>query len=308
MNVDNRIVIKFANLKIEFVFPSQVNVPEELSVFRVEASEEPDIVFGVQLLESPIQVSDKPFAKYRGLKIYQRSDGWLRVYSELTAEDGCQVACLLEKSGKNVLYYPASKWEHYSQEIHLLHLLGIEEILLEYEALLLHSSIVQLHDQVVLFSGPSCVGKSTQASLWKEYLGAEILNGDRCIIRKIEKVFYGCGSPWAGTSGIYRKEMFPIKGIFILQQAKENTVRSLKREAFVKLYQQCIVHSWDEEFTKKISDLLIELLEQIPVYELSCRPDKEAVELAYRTLFEGGRSGGEKDKCKYPSYIDTEVC
>ena len=283
MNLKNRFTIRLADILVSFSFPKEVKVPKELQEFLIVEEAEAEIQYNIKLIDEPLQLEDRYVAKYGGMRIYEQSNGYLRVYSELITEDGCQVASFISNDKKqNVLYYPAAKWEYYSKELHFLHLMGIEEILLK------NNALVEKDGHAVLFSGPSCVGKSTQAFLWKEHLGANILNGDRCVIRKIDGKFYGCGSPWAGTSGIYRKEMAPIKGIFILKQAKENTIRRLKAEAFVKLYQQCIVNTWDSEFVQNLSDLIVELLQQIPVYELPCRPDKEAVELAYNTLFKGG--------------------
>ena len=168
-------------------------------------------------------------------------------------------------------------------------------MLIRNQALLLHSSVVKLGEHTVLFSGPSGIGKSTQAKLWETYLGAEIVNGDRCVIRKKENDFWGSGSPWCGTSGIYSKEQAPIKGIFILKQASENSVRRLGIEAFKALYPQCIVNTWDKSFMEQLTELLTGLLEAVPVYELACRPDQKAVELAYQTLFEGGTPDGGKN-------------
>ena len=114
------------------------------------------------------------------------------------------------------------------------------------------------------------------------------------MIRKMEDQYWGCGSPWSGTSGIYSKEQAPIKGIFILKQGTANRVRRLGAEAFMALYSQCIVNTWDREFVEQITGFLIELLDRCPVYELTCRPDKEAVTLAYQTIFEEGGPDGSK--------------
>ena len=285
-------LIQFADLVIRFVFPKEQIFPNEFENFQygdIENRKNPDATYEIKLLKEPLDLSEQEVMSYRNMRIYNHPDGWLRVYSALTADDGCQVATLVRRNNQsNILYYPASKWDFYSEELHFLHLLGIEEFLLNNSALILHSSLVELDGQTVLFSGPSGVGKSTQASLWEKYLGADILNGDRCVIRKIDETFYGCGSPWAGTSGIYRKEMAPIKGIFILKQSKETKVRQIKAEAFVKIYQQCIVNAWDEQFVERITDLIMDLLRNVPVYELACRPDKEAVDLAYSTMYKGG--------------------
>ena len=188
--------------------------------------------------------------------MHHTEEGILRNYAPLTEKDGCQVACLLNNNQKHTLYYPSLKWDYYSRELHLIHLIGIEEVLIRHQALLLHSSVVKLGEHTILFSGPSGIGKSTQAKLWETFLGAKIINGDRCVIRKKENTFWGSGSPWSGTSGIYSKEQAPIKGIFILKQASENRVRRLGAEAFKALYPQCIVKPWDQSFTEQLIELL----------------------------------------------------
>ena len=281
------IFIRFADIGIRFSFPTAIKIPEELSVFCCEDGEEINVDYRIQLLEKLLDIDNKPVVSYKGVWIYPFQEGILRVFSQLTEKDGCQVACYTSKRNNNILYYPASKWDYYAGELHFLHLIGIEELLLEKNAFLLHSSVVKINGYTVLFSGPSGVGKSTQASLWVRYLGADIVNGDRCVIRKNRDLFYGCGSPWCGTSQIYRREMEPLKGIFILEQAEENEVQRLGKEAFIKIYQQSVVNAWNREFVVKMMDLITELLEVIPVYRLSCRPDKAAVMLAYSTLFKG---------------------
>jgi hypothetical protein len=35
----------------------------------------------------------------------------------------------------------------------------------------------------------------------------------------------------------------------------------------------------------RMADLFAELLDRVPVYRLYCRPDRQAVELSYHTLF-----------------------
>jgi len=289
------IIVNFADISMKFRFPSKVNIPKEFEEFLTEEGTDVNAEYEICLLEQPLQLVGEPINFYNGMQVYFTEEGTLRNYIPLMEKNGCQMACLLRKNQRHILYYPASKWEYYSQELHLLHLLGIEEVLINHHALLLHSSVVKIGEDTVLFSGPSGIGKSTQARLWETYLGAKVLNGDRCIIRKKENAFWGCGSPWSGTSGIYSKEKAPIKGIFILEQASTNSVRRLGIEAFKALYSQCIVNTWDRSFIEQITELLTGLLESVPIYELSCRPDKESVELAYHTLFERGIPDGSKD-------------
>ncbi len=176
-------------------------------------------------------------------------------------------------------------WEHYGQPLHCLAQLGIEYPLLQRNAIMLHSSVVELNGKAILFCGPSGAGKSTQAALWEKYLDARILNGDRCIIMQKSDGFYGGGSPWCGHSGIYRPEQAPITGIFLVEKSNENSIRRMGANAFAPLFSQTLVNSWDSDFMDKVTTLYQDLLNRIPVYQLHCRPDEGAVQAVYRTLF-----------------------
>lgn len=285
MSVPFSVCISFSGLTFRFSFPHPLALPAEFLDLRCEDSRQPDEAFEIRLLSEPLR-PDSPATYLRpNLNIYNTKEGWLYIYPPLIAEDGCQVACLLCPDHKNILFYPASRWDFYSSPLHCLHLIAGEVLLLRYNAFLLHSSVVMLDGKAVLFSGPSGAGKSTQASLWAHHLGAQILNGDRCVVMRKEGSFYGGGSPWCGTSGIHRKEQAPIAGIFLVHQAPENSVRQLKREAFVPLLTQTTVNSWDAAFMQQVTQLLADLITEVPIYHLDCRPDRDAVALCYETLF-----------------------
>lgn len=285
MNKEYSFCIRFSGLTIRFVLPTTINLPESLASLMCEDIENPTAEYRICLINTPLSFESEPVSKEGDAYIYAYDKGYLCVFSALVADDGCQVACLLRPNGKNTLYYPKKKWEHYRKYWHCTHLLAGERLLMWNDAFLLHSSVVMLNGKTVLFSGPSGAGKSTQATLWSEYLNADIINGDRCVITNKDRVFYGGGSPWSGTSGIFRSEQAPIAGIFILKKSNENSIRRLRAEAFVPLFSQTTINSWDRTFVDKISFLYSQLLNQVPVYELSCRPDKDAVMLAYETLF-----------------------
>ena len=100
------------------------------------------------------------------------------------------------------------------------------------------------------------------------------------------------GLPYAGSSGIYRNESEPLAAVILLRQAKENRLRKLKvLEAFPDLYREVMVHRWDRKFVSESTELLLQLLQEIPVYLLECRPDREAVQLVRDEIF--GRSPEE---------------
>ena len=122
--------------------------------------------------------------------------------------------------------------------------------------------------------------------MWAGARGADILNGDRAGLRQTDGVWTAYGLPFAGSSGIYRNESAPIAAIVALRQAPHNQIRPMNRaEAFRFLYPQLTVHQWEPDSVAAAADLLLELLNQVPVFLLECRPDLGAVEAAEQAIF-----------------------
>lgn len=157
--------------------------------------------------------------------------------------------------------------------------MAFEEVLINYGAVILHSSFVKWNERGILFSAPSGIGKSTQADLWNKYMGAEIINGDRTVIRKDVGKYHGYGSVFAGSSGIYKNDRAEIEAIVCLSQNKYNIIsRDKPAVSFAKLYSQIIVNTWNYDFQKRVIDIVEDIIDGIPIYHLSCLPDKGAVE------------------------------
>lgn len=164
--------------------------------------------------------------------------------------------------------------------------LMMERVLIDHQGFYLHSSFVKHHGTGIVFSAPSGTGKSTQAALWEKYRGAEIINGDRTVLRKQNGGFVAYGSPYAGSSQIWKNESAPLKAIILLSQGPENVIRPAQnREAIRRLFPEILVNSWNPDFMDKVMSLLDSLIRTVPIYCLSCRPDEGAVELVERTLF-----------------------
>ena len=284
MNVNKPFCIRFCGITIRFTPKAQITLGKELVDVMCEDCPNPQVEYEICPLTSPLRPTAAPINN-NGTMIYPTEEGWLRIYPSVCKEDGCQVACLLRSDGKNVLYYPASLWNYYTSPIKCAPLMGLETILIQHHAMLLHSSVVQVNGKAVLFCGPSQIGKSTQASLWEKYADADILNGDRCVIMEKDGCFYGGGSPLAGSSNIFRSEHFPIAGIFLLEKAEHNAISQVFASALPALLSQTLVNSWDTAFMTEITTLYQKLLTNVPIYKLQCKPDETAVHMAYQTLF-----------------------
>ena len=159
-------------------------------------------------------------------------------------------------------------------------------ILLTKGVLHLHSSFVLHQGKALLFTGPSGIGKTTQAELWRDYQGSMIVNGDACLMRKIEGGWYAFGTPVHGTSSYCENKKAPISAIIILKQWEENLL--VKADPFSALssslsefYRPRMRKETEEKFWNAIDSLF----QEIPFYHLNCRPDKEATEIVKREIF-----------------------
>ena len=176
----------------------------------------------------------------------------------------------------------------YSQAI--LESADMFDILAGYGQLVLHSSyVLPPNGKAVLFSGPSGIGKSTQAALWQRYAGADVINGDRTLIRTDDLTANGVF--YSGTSGICKNVTAPLRAIVLLEQADENTLRRAgAKEAFAAVLSQCSYYQWDADSAIRMTDIVAELVQRADVYRLSCRADEGAVRLLQNELF-GGQNG-----------------
>lgn len=165
---------------------------------------------------------------------------------------------------------------------------GWENLLLREKRLILHGACVDTPLGGLLFSGPSGIGKSTQAELWCRYADGRQINGDRPILHKKETTWYAWGSPYAGSSHCHVNANCPLRAIVMLRQAGRCTLRRLGvAEAFRKLFAGLTVSSWMPEAVAAAGDLAEELAFDIPVYELACTPDQQAVEILRQELSGG---------------------
>lgn len=277
---------KIADLTIEITSPASVSFSSCMDSFLVLPSEKADLFYDIEwITEVPLVREEIYKNEY---SIYY-DNGYIRK-KELLAAGKIQSVYLYSKGLKTHyrLQVPKSLLENgrLFDSVNLIYFLALEEGLLEKNAFILHSSFVSWQGKGILFTAPSGTGKSTQAELWRLYENAEVYNGDRTVIRKIDDIYHGFGSPFAGSSGIYRNETSPIQAIIVLTQAPENHIERLTgKNAFLPLYRETLMNTWNPAYMEKMADLLMDVTASVPVYHLACRPDRSAVELVKESLF-----------------------
>ena len=151
----------------------------------------------------------------------------------------------------------------------------------------LHASLVEKDGYGVLFTGPSGMGKSTQARLWERYQGAEIINGDSPAIYERDGAWYASGLPCDGKDDIYKQRELPIKAVIVLEQAKENHIRRVEApEAMAALLQLVMYPFWDDEAMDRLSAAMFRCASAVPFYHLKNLPEEAATILTHRTINE----------------------
>lgn len=143
---------------------------------------------------------------------------------------------------------------------------------------LLHASWIRYRDRAILFTGHSGIGKSTQAALWEQHRGAELINGDRAAIFPTTDGAQVRGIPYCGSSGVNKNQTMPLAAIVALSQATENSITRLKgAKAFRPLWEGCSVNLWDPEAIGQSTQAVADAVSAVPVYHLACTPDERSV-------------------------------
>lgn len=167
----------------------------------------------------------------------------------------------------------------------LLRLIPIRTILQERETLFFHASQIAAEGKGILFMGPSGIGKTTQAKLWRTFRSARIICNDRTLIREGQTYGY----PVDGSEPVISGETFPLGALVVLEQAPENKIRQLKpREALMRLMIQLVYDRWNHDAVSMATQQILDLVQQYPVYLLGCTPTEDAVNCLEQQLVKDG--------------------
>ena len=167
----------------------------------------------------------------------------------------------------------------------VLELVESEHLAVAKGGFILHASCVEYEGVAIVFTGPSGIGKSTQADLWKSHRNAKIINGDRIMLLPDSEDCQAIGIPFCGSSGIRENKILPLAAVICLEQAPDNKIRNLSGfEAFRRIWGECTLQTWNREEIAGCTDAIERLINQKKIFHLSCTPDIRAVEAAEALL------------------------
>ncbi len=158
----------------------------------------------------------------------------------------------------------------------LLGICGLHKALLLRGMPILHASYIAVDGGAILFAAPSGTGKSTQAGLWQEFAGAQIVNGDRVLLGKRDGRWFAHGYPNCGTSDICVNRSLPLRAIVLLAQGGENRVEPVPN-AVKRLVFGMVVTPWDSQQMEAALTLAEDIAGSIPIVGYAARNDPSAV-------------------------------
>lgn len=151
----------------------------------------------------------------------------------------------------------------------------------------LHCSCLRCDGAGVIFTAPSGTGKSTHAALWRHVFGDRVMmiNDDKPLVREKDGEFIIYGTPWCGKHHIGNNISAPIKAVFFLEQAPENSTERIDTFTALQLLMQQTVLPTEREDMAALLDMLGRLIEHVPMYKLRCNISGEAAITAFNTIF-----------------------
>ena len=159
--------------------------------------------------------------------------------------------------------------------------------------MMIHAAAIVYNNEGILFCGGHTAGKSTQANLWKKYMGAWILNYDSPCIIVEDKQIDVSGSPWSGKEHLYINDSVPLRAIVFVHKADCNSVVSLTHaEAFSLLYLNNYLFPFNTDIENKYITVVQQISARIPVFQLNCTIGEEAVGILYERIYD----------CRYPGW------
>jgi hypothetical protein len=275
--------LDFWGLRTVLRTPGEITLSPKLNAFLCEPHTEWDCLITVQSVAALPPMAEQGI--WHGAEYYDSHLDAMRIFYCDTANGTPYAVTTIFGTGEVDISVLPEYLSSFSGSSGIFNRISMETLLLQHRGLLLHASLIEYGGKAIAFTGPSGVGKSTQADLWKAHYAAQVINGDRAALRMETDGWFAYGSPYAGTSGIYKNERAPLAAIILLEQANENQLQPLtEAEAFRMIYPEVTMHRWDRTFVERATDLYLQLLQQVPVYRLACLPTESAAQLVKKGL------------------------
>lgn len=269
----------FAGIDLELQLPDGIPYSDgrSLAPFAVDCVEEPHrfTYEMVDTLEPPV---GSIIMQAPAFRVYREGEWSVRYIGTVSQSWESAYIRAAHRGQEHHVQLKASQFPGSMSGKTVLNSISAEHLVAQEGGFVFHSSYIEWQGRGILFTAPSETGKSTQAALWERLRGAEVINGDRSVVRLTDEGVFVCGIPFAGSSQICKNRTLPLQAIVYLKQAPQTTIRRLRgAESFRRIWEGCSVNTWDKDDVSKVSETVQQVLLSIPVYELACTPDESAI-------------------------------
>lgn len=239
--------------------------PEEFNDFLVEEQTESDQTVTFYATHPYLLENGKVILRNYELNVMELEDKY--IFNLPLAKDLHEIH--LSKDGTKVDIYGVPTLSD-TFKYDLFHALRLPFLYLaqKHNMVALHSVSVLYEDKAWLFSGSSGTGKSTHATLWKEYLEVPTINGDLNLLAYKDDRFVIHGIPWCGTSEIFDTKTYELGGIILLKQAPRDYIKELTADERILLISQRLI---SPNWTKELFDINMSYVEKMVNHILCCR-------------------------------------
>lgn len=164
----------------------------------------------------------------------------------------------------------------------------ITERMIHYNTLLFHGSAICMNNEVYLFCADSGTGKSTHTRMWREYFGeqAYMINDDKPFVKITDREILVYGSPWSGKHHLDTNTCAPLKAVCFLYRDTENHIEMTGRDIALPSLLKYSYRIKDPAMAGRSLELLINLLDKVPMYTLGCNICHDAARVAYEGMQE----------------------
>ena len=248
-----------------------------LEEFAVDSVTDPH-VFRFELTDELPRPGGECIADKPGFRIYREGGRRMRYLGSVEQSLEGAYICAIHEGKEHRVQVLSDKVGGRISYRTVLNSLEAEHLIARNGGFVFHCSYIEWNGRAILFTAPSGTGKSTQAELWKDLRGAEIINGDRAAVRIADGRVMAEGIPFSGSSAYCRSRSLPLAAVVYLGQAPVTSIRRMRGyESFARIWEGCSVNTWDREDVELVSAAVKRLAESVPVYHLPCTPDESAV-------------------------------
>lgn len=185
---------RFGKTDMRIQRPDNMDIPENMSKFEISepSSDDNKVYYEIEFVDDIKPICERIIEQKPSRELARR----INFFVMETPTGECRFIYLI---GSNLPFSAAlqvaeDKWKVWidiksAGELHwdtiFISVLSLEKHIISWGGMILHTAFLCHKGEAILFSGPSEVGKSTQAGLWEKYReDSRTINGDRCLLRK----------------------------------------------------------------------------------------------------------------------------